>query len=101
MNLYTKLSVLSHAVSDKDRFIRKESEAIIVQVSLRRSSTVSATCLNHQVKQQVGDDISGWWHVILEAYSGEQINEETIATLPEFCIFLDRNPAESQKSNAT
>ncbi len=68
---------------------------------MRGSSTVSDTCLDHQVGQQVGDDTSGWWHVVLEAHSGEQINEETIAMPPEFCISLDRNPAESQKSNAT
>lgn len=99
-NLCTKWYTLLHAVSDKARFIRREDEENN-DISLRRSSTVSGTCFNHQVGQQVGDDISGWWHVVLEAHSREQINEESTATPPEFCIFLDRNPAESQKSNAT
>lgn len=62
---------------------------------LRRSSTVSGTCFNAQVGQQVFDDTSGWWRVVLEAHSGEQVNEETFATLSEFCIFLDGDPAES------
>lgn len=61
----------------------------------RRISTVRGTCFNAKVGQQVFDDTSGWWRVVLEAHSGEQVNEETVTTLSEFCIFLHRDPVES------
>lgn len=59
----------------------------------------SGTCLSHQVGKKVGDDTSIWRCIVLEAHSREQINKETVATLPESCIFLDRCSGEIQNVN--
>jgi len=65
-----------------------KEESVSSDVFLPNNSTVSGTCLNLQVGQQMCDDTTGWGLVVLEAHSREQINEETIATSSEISIFL-------------
>lgn len=39
------------------------------------------------------DDIRTGWRVVLETHSGHQLNEESVATLPELGVLVDKNPA--------
>lgn len=48
------------------------------------------------------DDIGTGWRVVLEAHAGHQVNEESVAPLPEPGVLVDQNPAEAtlkQKSD--
>lgn len=47
----------------------------------------------------MADHVSCWGVVVLETHTGEQIDEETVATLPELCMFLEGSSEE--KTNDT
>lgn len=52
--------------------------------------------LHHEEGQQMEND--GWTRgrVVLEAHSGHQVNEESIALLPELSVLLDVNPTQNE-----
>lgn len=43
------------------------------------------------------DDIRTGWRVVLETHTGHQVNEESIAPLPELGVLVDKDPAAKIK----
>lgn len=41
-------------------------------------------------------DFRTWWRVVLEAHCRHQVDEESIALLPELSMLIDENPTQKE-----
>lgn len=46
------------------------------------------------------NDIRTGGRVVLEAHSGHQVNEESIALLPELSMLVDKNPTQNKREKS-
>lgn len=53
--------------------------------------------LHHEKGQQMENDIWRGGRVVLEAHSGHQVNEESVALLPELSMLVDQYPTQNKR----
>lgn len=56
--------------------------------------------LHHEKGQQMENDIRTRGGVVLEAHTGHQVNEESIALLPEPSMLVDKNPTQNKRAKS-
>lgn len=61
------------------------------------SKNGSTLGLHHKKGQQMENDIWTWGRVVLEAHAGHQVNEESIALLPEPSMLVYKNSTQNKK----